>query len=755
MEKVLPKRIALLRDELFAVESQTCHERAKNICKSYKHSEGEPMVIRRGKGISDVLRDMPIYIRKGELLVGSRSSHLGWRTIYPEYGIGKNSTVPREIQEYFKGKTIDELSTSLHTQAIRLADKERAACYVTGTGTGFGHVIVDYEKAITKGFRALIDEMKTKLKNPRDTQAENFLKAGIAACEGIIAWANRYAGLAQEQAESARGSRREELLEISRICRRVPEHPAQTLHEAMQSFVFVHMAMHIEQNGWSISAGRFDQYMYPFYKRDIEAGRLTRDSAMELVLSMWIKFMENINETVKITTYQNLTLGGQLKDGSDASNEFSHMCLDASMLTGFNQPALSVRWHRNIDRDFWRHCMEVIAGGIGMPALFNDEVIYKALEYNGISREDMWNYGIVGCVEASIPGKMQGMTSGGHLNMAKALELALNDGVSQTSGLRIGLPTGDAGKFESFEELKKAYETQSKYLMAVNIEAANIAGNVQKQLGHCPLMSCLLDDCIAQGRDMVDGGTHYSLSGISVFGSPNAADGMTALKKLVFERKLYTMQQVTEALKQNFEGFEDMRQMFINQDFRFGNDVPEADEMANELCKVHADFAAIHPDMRGGHFTCGVWPVNGHVETGENTGALPDGRLRGEPVADGVGACQGRDINGPTALLKSVAGLNNIEHWAAGNTCNIKFSKSSIFAPGGLSKMENLAEVFMDLGGQELQINVVDAETLKDAQENPEKYSDLIVRVAGYSAYFTMLDRRVQDEVISRTQQSA
>ena len=399
--------------------------------------------------------------------------------------------------------------------------------------------------------------------------------------------------------------------------------------------------------------------------------------------------------------------------------------------------------------------METIATGVGMPALFNDDVIFRTLTYNGVSPQDVWNYGIVGCVEACVPGKIAGMTAGGHLNMAKALELALHNGVSQTSGKRIGLSTGDAGEFSSFEDLLSAYEKQVKYLTAVNIEAANIAGNVNKLLGHCPLMSCLLDDCIGRGKDLVDGGTKYSLSGISVFGSSNTADGLMALKKLVFEQKLYTMRQVVDALAADFEGDEEMRQRFLNQQTRFGNDVPEVDELVNTLCAIHANFAAVHPDARGGHFTCGIWPVNGQVNTGRHTGALPDGRHKGEPVVDGVGACQGRDLNGPTALLQSVARLNNVEHWAAGNTCNIKFSKTSVSSGNGLVCMENLVNVFMELGGQELQINVVDAQTLKDAQERPEAYADLVVRVAGYSAYFTTLDRAIQNEIISRTEQLA
>ncbi len=757
MKQVLPERITALRDELFAVESETCMERAKALHRSYAASEGRPSVIRRGMAVRDILINVPIYIREGELLVGSRSSRLGWRTAYPEYDLNapKGEPWPEEVREYFAGRTIRDTTNFLYTDAIHNAERELAAGYVTGSGTGFGHMIVDYEKAITRGFRSIIGECEERLGGAEDPAKRDFWTGAILACEGIIAWANRYADLAEAQAEGADAARAAELRDIAATCRRVPEYPARTLREALQAFFFVHIALHIEQKGWSVSTGRFDQYLYPFYRADIEGGRLTRDGALELILSAWIKFMENVDNTVRRTTFQNLTIGGQLEDGSDASNEFSFLCLTATRMTGFNQPALSARWHRNIDPAFWRAVMETIATGVGMPALFNDEVIVEALKRHGIDRADVWNYGIVGCVEASVPGKMQGMTAGGHLNVAKALELALNDGVSQLSGQRIGPATGDAREFASFEEMLGAYEKQAQYLMAVNIEAANIAGSVQKLKGHCPLASCLLDNCVERGADMVEGGTKYNLSGTGIFGSSNAGDGMMALKKLVFEKKLYTMAQVVEALKADFAGYEAMRQMFLNQEHRFGNDIGEADAMVNRLCAIHADFAALHPDTRGGHFTCGIWPVDGHVGSGTHTGALPDGRHRGEPIVDGVGACQGRDISGPTALLQSVARLNNVEHWAAGNTCNIKFSKTSVFAPGGIANMENLVNVFMELGGQELQINVVDAQTLLDAQENPGDYRDLVVRVAGYSAYFTTLSRKVQDEIISRTEQVA
>jgi formate C-acetyltransferase len=752
----LPDRIIRLRDELFNTEGGDCFERAKLITASYKGSEGEPNVIRRARAFRDILRDTPIYIRDGELLVGARSARLGRRTTYPEYSVGRDAEWPPGIREYWAGNTIGDLSRRLHPDYVKMADSELAACYVTGTDTGFGHMIVDYDKAISKGLRFVIEEAlreSEKAAVENDAEGRNFCDAVICSCEGVIAWANRYASLAARMAAGTEDAgRRSELTEIAEVCMRVPEFPARNFREALQAFWFIHLALHIEQKGWSISAGRFDQYMYPYYEKDISSG-VTEEVLFELILSLWIKFMENVDSNVKMTAFQNLTLGGCDASGRDQSNALSKQCLDATLATGFNQPALSVRWHKGISEDFKDRIMRVIGAGLGMPALFNDDIIIKALIRNGVTRRDALDFGIVGCVEAAVSGKMQGLTAGGHVNIAKALEFALFDGRSLTSGRQIGLHTGDASEFNTFEELFAAYTRQSRWLSGINIASAQIAGDAQKILGHCPFCSSLLDDCLAKRRDMVDGGTRYSLSGVAVLGATNAADGLLALKKLVFEDRLYTMNEVLDALRSNYAGFENMRQTFLNHGCRFGNDIPEADETANRVYAVHAEFLSSHPDARGGHYTCGIWPVNGHVHSGYQTGASADGRFSGAPLVDGIGACQGADRSGPTALLKSVARLNNIEHWAAGNTCNIKFTKMSAGNRSGFAKIIILIDTFMRLGGQELQINVVDGATLRAAQQNPGDYADLVVRVAGYSAYFTTLGRDVQNEIISRMEQ--
>jgi pyruvate-formate lyase len=374
-------------------------------------------------------------------------------------------------------------------------------------------VIVDYEKALRCGFRSIIREARERLASwPRsDAECLAFLEAVVIAAEGIIGWAGRYADQAASRHADPRRSG--ELRRIAEISRRVPAEPARDFHEALQSFWFVHLAMHVEQYGWSISAGRFDQYVFPFYRDDLAAGRSSREQAWELLLSLWIKFMENVGWRVRDPVFQNLTLGGQDTNGRDQSNELSHRCLDATVTLRFTQPALSVRWHRNISPDFWDHVHRALAVGLGLPALFNDHVVIAALTSHGVAPQDATGYGIVGCVEAAVPGKQQGVTAGGHLNVAKALELALNAGRSMITGEQIGLPTAACEEFGGFDDLWGAYVAQVEYLAGLDILASVLAGEAQKRRGHCPLMSSLLDDCLARGRDLVFGGTRYNLPG--------------------------------------------------------------------------------------------------------------------------------------------------------------------------------------------------------------------------------------------------
>ncbi len=751
----VPKRISKLKEELFSAQSSFCFERAKIITGSFKSSEGEHQAIRRAKALREVFNQIPIFIREGELIVGQRSASLAGRSVYPEYHLFglTQETTPTEVWDYWNGRNIDSISKKVYPEKLLLAEKETACGFVVGANSGYGHVIVDYEKVINRGFISIIKEAEDLLQKTAqdDEESKAFLHSVVISAYGIIEWAERYANLAQEKAlNESDPKRKNELLAISDTCRRVPAYPANNLIEALQSFWFTHIAMHIEQYGWSISAGRFDQYIYPYFKKDIDTKVLSKDQAWELLLNLWVKFMENVNDGVKNTIFQNLTLGGQDLNGNDQSNDLSIMCLQATLALRFNQPALSVRWHPNINKVFWDKVHSTISEGMGLPALFNDEVIIPALTSHGVDIKEAVGYGIVGCVETCIPGKQQGVTAGGHINCAKALELALNDGISMITDKHIGIATGDPADFKSFDDLWSAYKNQIEYLAGLNVLATHIAGEIQKQFGFCPLMSSLLDDCLTTKRDMVYGGTRYNFSGVGIFGPSNTCDGMMAIKKWVCKEKRLTWKELQQVLASDFQNNEEVRLLLSNKTSRYGNDIVEADELMNEINKIHADFFWKQVDSRGGRYTCGVWPVTNHVITGRWTAATPDGRHKGMPLVDGVGACQGADKMGPTALLKSVAQLNNRDHWTAGNTCNIKFSATWINTGDGIKQMRDLVTTFMRLGGQELQINVVDAETLIDAVNNPELYSNLVIRVAGYSAYFTMLDSDVQNEIITR-----
>lgn len=751
--KTITPRISALKEEFFATGYGRCMERAYAVTRSYQKTEGENIVLRRAKAFYEVLTTVPIYLRKNELLAGNRSSSLCKGTTYPEYALDRSVEWPEEIYRYWQGKNTRDVCFSVFSDDVLNAMEEMVCGDVTGTASGYGHLIVDYEKVLHKGFQGIIEEAEKELPKAETQKEKDFLLAVEITSKAIIAWANRYADMAEEEAREADEKRAAELRKMAKVCRRVPEYPAESFYEALQSFLFTHLAIHIEQFGWSISAGRFDQYMYPYYEKDLRTGVLSEDEAWELLLSLWMKIQENVHGAVANTLFQNFTIGGRDEDGNDMSNELSHLCLDAVAATRFINPAVSLRWHQNVDPDLWAHAMEVIGQGMGMPALFNDDIIIKTLERHGVSHEDALGYGIVGCVEPAVPGKEEAMTSGGNLSPTKVLELTLGNGKAFLSGKQVGIQTGAPEGFGDFEELFDAYSRQMRYMASIDIMAAQIAANTQKRLVPCPYTSSLLDHCIAEHRDMVDGGTKYSRSGICILGATNVVDSLLNLKKLVYEKKKYTMKEVCDALKTNFEDNEVMRQVMLRQPVRFGNDIPEADEMANRAYAVHADFIQAHADARGGHYTCGVWPVNIHVDWGVGTGASADGRKAGMPLTDGVGAVQGADTNGPTALVRSVASLNNVEHWPNGNTCNIKFSASAVQTKKALDNIGALSDTFMRLGGQELQINVVDQSTLLDAQEHPEMYQSLVVRVAGYSAYFTRLSKAIQNEIISRNTQ--
>ncbi|MBT3273013.1 MAG: hypothetical protein HN368_07655, partial [Spirochaetales bacterium] len=556
----IPGRIKKLRKELFSTADSTCFSRARFFTEVYKRTESETPGRRQAAALYETFTQMPIFIRPDELIVGQRSSRLGARILYPEYNLDGLKNWSEEAYGYWKTRTLGHFTKSRHPQELVLAEAESAAGYQTGTDTGYGHMMADYPEVLRNGLAEIIRRADAGAAAAQDDAAADFYESVSLTCRGIISWAERYADLADAEAETASERRAAELREIARICRKVPAYPAETFHEALQSFWFIHIALHIEQHGWSISTGRFDQYMSPYFSAEPSS-----EDSRELLLSLWMKFMENIGSKIRATTFQNLTIGGQLEDGSDACNALTLACLDATADLGMNQPALSFRWHSNISQAVWEKVVETISKGSGMPALFNDAVIIPALIEKGTTSRDAFNYGIVGCVEAAVPGKQQGVTAGGHINLAKALELALNNGESTTTGKKIGVSTGDPAHFDTYDQLWSAYTKQIDHLCDLNIKATHISGDEQKKHVRYPLLSSLLDDCMEKGSDLVFGSVKYRLPGVGVFGSSNVYDGLAAIRKHVFTDQTVSMAELSCALRENYSGREGLRALLANE----------------------------------------------------------------------------------------------------------------------------------------------------------------------------------------------
>jgi formate C-acetyltransferase len=464
-----------------------------------------------------------------------------------------------------------------------------------------------------------------------------------------------------------------------------------------------------------------------------------------------IKFLENAIWPIKSTQYANISLGGCDGEGNDLANELSFILLNAQLKIRGNAPLLSVRWHRNINREFWLLAHRCIRDGSGIPGLFSDEALMASLQSWGIPKKDITRYyGIVGCVEPSLRGKMHGSTLGGHLNLAKCLELALNNGRAFITGKQLGPDMGNLTNYHDIEQLLHAYEQQVKHAVLHNTALVTAAAEAQRECFSYPLMSALMHGGISHGRDLIDG-VSYNMPTISIYGVSNVVDSCFALEYVMFRQKKYSAEEILDALRNNFENREEMRLILKNEVHKFGNGISEVTQMYTRICEIHKNIVEKYSGPRGDHFKGGIWPVMAHVRLGKKTGALPSGRLAGAPLVDGVGSSQGCDLGGPTILAMDVAEIDAVKYWPAGNTLNMRFDQSSLMGENNLQKFADFTYTFFAQGGMQMQINTESAETLKEAQKNPEKYSNLVVRVAGFSAYFIGLDESVQDEIISRT----
>ena len=677
---------------------------------------------------------------------------------------------------------------------------------------GVGHVTVKYWEVLETGFEGIMEKAQKELDgcsvgDGNYARKSHFLEAVILSCKAVIDYAGRYAKLAQEMAaQTSDPVRKQELFVIAENCSRVPAKGAQNFYEACQSFWFVQQLLQMESSGHSISPGRFDQYMYPYYKKDMEAGTITREFAQELMDCIWVK-LNDLNKCrdaasaegfAGYSLFQNLIAGGQNKEGEDVTNDLSVMCIQASMHVHLPAPSLSVRVWNGSPHEFLIKAAELTRTGIGLPAYYNDEVIIPALQNRGLSLEDAREYNIIGCVEPQKAGKTEGWHDAAFFNMCRPLELVFANGMDK--GEMVGIPTGDVTQMKTFDEFFDAYKKQMEYCISLLVNADNAIDVAHAERCPLPFLSCMIDDCLKEGKSVQEGGAVYNFTGPQGFGIANMADGLFAIRKLVYEDKKVSMKELKEALAWNYDkGLDaqsagDMTEMImkamqkagrnvdastaegllktfmgmkpgeqktqrfkeihdmIDEVPKFGNDIPEVDYFAREVAYTYSKPLQKYNNPRGGKFQAGLYPVSANVPLGGQTGATPDGRYAHTPVADGVSPSAGKDVKGPTAAATSVSRL---DHFIVSNGTlfNQKFHPSALSGREGLEKFVALIRGYFDQKGMHMQFNVVDRQTLLDAQEHPEKYKHLVVRVAGYSALFTTLSRSLQDDIIRRTEQ--
>lgn len=774
------ERINILKAQILNAKPCVESERAVLITESFKETEGQPAILRRALALKKILGNISITIRDEELIVGSLTKEPRSSQVFPEFSnkwlqdeldrldkrtgdafqISEQSKEKlKDVFEYWNGKTTSELATSYMSEET--IEAVNADIFTVGNYyyNGVGHVSVSYEKVLKIGFNGIINEAKEQLEksrsiNPDFIKKEKFLNSVIISCEAAIIYANRYAEKAKELAQNTHDLRRKaELNEIAKICLKVPAEGATSFYEACQSFWFVHAIINIESNGHSISPARFDQYMYPYYEND---ENITEEFAQELIDCIWIKLNDINKVRDEISTkhfggypmYQNLIVGGQNSEGKDATNKISYMALESAVHVKLPQPSLSVRiWNKTPD-EFMLRAAELTREGLGLPAYYNDEVIIPSLVARGLTLEDARDYGIIGCVEPQKPGKTEGWHDSAFFNLARIVELTINSGLDKNK--EIGPKTQKFEEMKSFDQFMNAYQTQMEHFVKHMCCADNCIDIAHAERAPLPFLSSMVDDCIGRGKSLQEGGAEYNFSGPQGVGVANIGDSLVVVKKLVFDDKKVTASELKKALSNDFEKAEEI-QALLKKAPKFGNDIDEVDDLAREGALVYCKEVNKYTNPRGGKFQPGLYPSSINVFFGSLTGATPDGRNSGHPLADGVSPSRGCDVSGPTAACNSVAKL---DHFIASNGTlfNQKFHPSALKGDNGLINLSALIRSYFDQKGFHVQFNVIDKEILLAAQKNPEKYQDLIVRVAGYSAQFISLDKSIQNDIISRTE---
>lgn len=785
-ERGMNERVRFLRkNSLLSVETFS-FERAKLLTEFYKSVEGKEIGIatKRGMALKHIFAHKEIYIGEKELIVGERGEKPKATPSYPEislhslkdleildsreklpYKVSKEAfeIYKNEIIPYWKGKTIRE-------EIFEKVSDEWKKCYKAGIVTEFmeqrapGHTAAD-DKIYRKGLRDFINDIEDSISSLDKSDDEyneklDELTGMKIACEGVINYAKRHAKKAREMSLQEKDPiRKQELLKIAEICEYVPENAPRNFYEALQHYWFIHLGVITELNGWdAFSPGRLDLNLYPFYKKDIENGVFTKEEIKELLECFWVKFNNHpappkvgvtAEESSTYTDFAQINFGGVDKDGQDAVNDLSFLLLDVVEEMRIVQPNASVHISRKNPDRFLKRALEVIRTGFGQPAIFNVDAVIQELLRQGKDIVDARLSGTSGCVESGAFGK-ENYTLTGYFNLVKVLEITMNNGVDPLTGERLGLETGYFEDFENFDELMNAFEKQLKFFLDIKIKGNLLIEEIYAKKMPAPFLSVLIDDCIKNAKDYNAGGAKYNSSYIQGVGIGTISDILSALKDVVFEKKIIPKSKVIEILRNNFEGYEVQRLILKNKTKKYGNDEPLADEIMKHVFEVFYRLVDGKPNYKGGQFRINMLPTTVHVYFGSVVGATFDGRKAFEPLSEGISPVQGSDVNGPTAVIKSASKMDHLK--TGGTLLNMKVTPSLIKDEKGLSAMMQLVRTYFMFDGHHIQFNVIDAKTLKKAKEKPENYRDLIVRVAGYSDYFCNLNDKLKNEIIERTE---
>lgn len=770
------ERIDILKDKMLAEPRYASIEQARIITRVYKENEDKSTVLKRALSLKAALEELEIAVQPEELIVGNRTKGVRAGVVFPESGLKwineEFETLPtrpqdkfqvreedirefrEEIYPYWHGRSMEDVISqnygpeiSAMAKVVKINQKDHAQ----------GHICPDTKLWLELGPAGLAE----KARRAKEQHPENpeFYDAVVLVMEGARTFMRRYARLLEKTA-AENEAYRDDLLDLADICEALADRGAQTFHEAVQSLWFLFTILHMESNASSFSPGRMDQYLWPYYEKDIREGRLTEQKALEILEALWLKFnqivyLRNQHSAKYFAGFPigfNIAIGGVDEEGNDTYNDLSLLLLKAQYDLGLPQPNLSVRLNRNTSRELLQDAIQVVAKGSGMPQFFNDEaIIHTMVEDLGVDEKDARDYAIVGCVELTTHGNNLGWSDAAMFNLNKALELAMNHGKCLLTGEQIGPDFGGIEEFETFEELEEAFRKTIDHFIDEMMKAEVVVEKAHQDCLPTAFLSAVIDDCLDKGLDVTAGGAKYNLSGIQMIQVANLADSLAAIKELVYDEKRISREELKQALADNFEGHEITQTMLLKRAPKYGNDIQWVDDLGAKWAGYFRERMKDYTNYRGGPYHTGMYTVSAHVPMGENVGASADGRKATEPLADGgMSPVYGRDMTGPTAVLKSVSRMDD-SFTTNGGLLNMKFLPEFFRTQTGRDKFEHFLRAFVDLEIPHIQFNVVNREDLIDAQIHPERHQSLTVRVAGYTAYFTELAGKLQDEIIERT----